>query len=57
MDEDILPRVEKLKKDRANYLEFQKIGRDIENLQRKLIAYDFFNSSVRFLFCIFYKFF
>lgn len=48
MDEDILPRVEKLKKDRANYLEFQKIGRDIENLQRKLIAYDYVNSSVYF---------
>jgi hypothetical protein len=53
MDEDILPRVEKLKRDRANYLEFQKIGRDIEIFERKLIAYDFHNSLVRF-FCFYH---
>lgn len=45
MDEDILPKVEKLKRDRNNYLEFQKIGKDIDNLKRKLVAYDFMNSQ------------
>ncbi|KAI1727452.1 SMC proteins flexible hinge domain-containing protein [Ditylenchus destructor] len=44
MDEDILPRVEKLKKDRVNYLEYQKIGREIETFERKLFAYDYHNS-------------
>lgn len=47
LKDDILPRVEKLKKDRNNYLEFQKIGRDIEVLERKLIAFDFYNSHIR----------
>ena len=46
MDEDILPRVEKLKKDRANYLEYQRIERELEALDRKLVAYDFWNSKV-----------
>lgn len=47
MDEDILPKVEKLKRDRNNYLEYQKIGRDIDNLKRKLLAFDYANSQVR----------
>uniref|UniRef100_A0A0N5AQ25 Structural maintenance of chromosomes protein n=1 Tax=Syphacia muris TaxID=451379 RepID=A0A0N5AQ25_9BILA len=45
--DDILPGVEKLKKDRNNYLEYQKIGRDIEILERRLIAFDFYNSLSR----------
>ena len=46
MDEDILPKVEKLKRDRNNYLEYQKIGRDIDNLKRKFLAFDYANSQV-----------
>lgn len=48
LKDDILPRVEKLKNDRNNYLEFQKIGHDIEVLERKLIAFDFYSSLVSF---------
>ncbi|CAG9531598.1 unnamed protein product [Cercopithifilaria johnstoni] len=44
MEEDILPQVEKLKRDRSNFLEYQKIGRELEALQRKLIAFDFMSS-------------
>uniref|UniRef100_A0A914BXX7 RecF/RecN/SMC N-terminal domain-containing protein n=1 Tax=Acrobeloides nanus TaxID=290746 RepID=A0A914BXX7_9BILA len=47
MDEDILPKVEKLKRDRNNYLEYQKIGRDIDNLKRKLLAFDYANSQAQ----------
>lgn len=46
MEEDILPQVEKLKRDRSNFLEYQKIGRELEALQRKLIAFDFMSSLV-----------
>ncbi|VDN27531.1 unnamed protein product [Gongylonema pulchrum] len=45
MEEDILPQVEKLKRDRSNFLEYQKIGRELEALQRKLIAFDFMSSQ------------
>ncbi|MCP9262000.1 Structural maintenance of chromosomes protein [Dirofilaria immitis] len=44
MEEDILPQVEKLKRDRSNFLEYQKIGRELEALQRKLVAFDFLSS-------------
>uniref|UniRef100_A0A1I8EKE5 Structural maintenance of chromosomes protein n=1 Tax=Wuchereria bancrofti TaxID=6293 RepID=A0A1I8EKE5_WUCBA len=44
MEEDILPQVEKLKRDRSNFLEYQKIGRELEALQRKLTAFDFMSS-------------
>ncbi|OZC11181.1 RecF/RecN/SMC protein [Onchocerca flexuosa] len=44
MEEDILPQVEKLKRDRSNFLEYQKIGRELEALQRKLIAFDYMSS-------------
>lgn len=46
MDEEIAPRVEKLKQDRANYLEYQKLGRDIEAQERKLMAYEYHDSIV-----------
>ncbi|MFH4975124.1 hypothetical protein AB6A40_001833 [Gnathostoma spinigerum] len=46
MNEDIIPQVEKLKHDRNNFLEYQKIDRDIEKLTWKLIAYDYISLQV-----------
>uniref|UniRef100_A0A914UT26 Uncharacterized protein n=2 Tax=Plectus sambesii TaxID=2011161 RepID=A0A914UT26_9BILA len=43
--EDIMPRVEQLKSDRANYLEFNKLTREVEALERKSVAYDFYASQ------------
>lgn len=54
MEEDILPQVEKLKRDRSNFLEYQKIGRELEALQRKLIAFDFMSSLVS-IDCIYWQ--
>ncbi|KAH7722718.1 Structural maintenance of chromosomes protein 2 [Aphelenchoides avenae] len=42
MEEDIIPKVDKLKKDRSNFLEYQKLERAIEVLERKLVAYEFY---------------
>lgn len=46
MDQHILPRVEKLKLDRANYLEYQQVSRELEVLHKCLVAYDIFTSQV-----------
>lgn len=46
MEEDILPQVEKLKRDRCDYLEYQRIDREVELLERKLVAFDFLTSQV-----------
>jgi chromosome segregation ATPase len=48
LDEDIIPRVEKLKRDKADYLEYQRIEKELEELGRKLIAFDFFSTLVFF---------
>ncbi|VDN59451.1 unnamed protein product [Dracunculus medinensis] len=47
MEEDILPQVEKLKRDRCDYLEYQRIDREVELLERKLVAFDFLTSQSR----------
>jgi len=49
INEHIMPRVDRLKKDRQNYLEYQQIERELELFERKLHAYDYYNSKV----CIF----
>ncbi|KAF7636433.1 Structural maintenance of chromosomes protein [Meloidogyne graminicola] len=46
-DEDIFPRVERLKKDRENYLEYQRIERELELFERKFTAYDYHNSQLQ----------
>lgn len=46
-EEDILPRVERLKKDRENYLEYQRIEREVQLLERKFNAYDYHNSQLQ----------
>ncbi|VDN04583.1 unnamed protein product [Thelazia callipaeda] len=45
MEDDILPQVDRLKRDRSNFLEYQRLGREMEALQRKLIAFDFVSST------------
>ncbi|KAL3086014.1 hypothetical protein niasHT_030438 [Heterodera trifolii] len=47
IDEEINPKVQRLTKERANYLEFQEIERTLEMLERKLIAYDYHNSKLQ----------
>lgn len=54
MDQHILPRVERLKLDRTNYLEYQKVTNNFETLQRKVIAYDYHQCEVCFL-CEFFN--
>ncbi|NWZ84691.1 SMC2 protein, partial [Poecile atricapillus] len=41
LNEEISPTLEKLKEERASYLEYQKIVREIEHLSRFCIAYQF----------------
>ncbi|NXN19346.1 SMC2 protein, partial [Indicator maculatus] len=41
LDEDINPTLQKLKEERASYLEYQKVTRAIEHLQRFCVAYSF----------------
>nr|XP_009505858.1 PREDICTED: structural maintenance of chromosomes protein 2 [Phalacrocorax carbo] len=41
LDEEITPTLEKLKEERASYLEYQKLTRSIEHLKRLSIAYQF----------------
>uniref|UniRef100_A0A914ZLA8 Structural maintenance of chromosomes protein n=2 Tax=Parascaris TaxID=6254 RepID=A0A914ZLA8_PARUN len=45
LNEDIIPYVEKLRRDRNDYLEFQKINREIEVMERKLVAFDFVSNQ------------
>ncbi|XP_056370799.1 structural maintenance of chromosomes protein 2 [Oenanthe melanoleuca] len=42
LNEEISPTLQKLKEERASYLEYQKIVREIEHLSRFCIAYQFF---------------
>ncbi|KAL7074740.1 hypothetical protein ACQ4LE_005470 [Meloidogyne hapla] len=46
-EEDIFPRVERLKKDRENYLEYQRVEREVEIIGRKFNAYDYHNSQLQ----------
>ncbi|NXC45171.1 SMC2 protein, partial [Penelope pileata] len=41
IDEEISPTLEKLKEERKSYIEYQKMMREVENLQRIFIAYQF----------------
>uniref|UniRef100_A0A8C2CA80 Structural maintenance of chromosomes protein n=1 Tax=Cyprinus carpio TaxID=7962 RepID=A0A8C2CA80_CYPCA len=41
LDEEITPAMEKLKEERASYLEYQKLMREIEHLSRLYVAYLF----------------
>ncbi|KAI6185372.1 Structural maintenance of chromosomes protein [Aphelenchoides besseyi] len=41
MDEEILPRLEKLRNERDQFNEYNKLGRDVENLQRMQICLDY----------------
>ncbi|XP_054253606.1 structural maintenance of chromosomes protein 2 [Indicator indicator] len=41
LDEDINPTLQKLKEERASYLEYQKVTRAIEHLKRFCVAYSF----------------
>ena len=41
MDEEITPTLQKLRDERASYLEYQKVQREMERLTRLLIAYQF----------------
>ncbi|KAM6230101.1 structural maintenance of chromosomes protein 2 [Porphyrio hochstetteri] len=42
LDEDITPTLQKLKEERASYLEYQKVSQTMEHLNRFCIAYQFF---------------
>lgn len=45
LDEEISPTLEKLKEDRAAYLEFQKVQREVEHLTKLCIAYQFISTQ------------
>uniref|UniRef100_A0A914IB66 SMC hinge domain-containing protein n=1 Tax=Globodera rostochiensis TaxID=31243 RepID=A0A914IB66_GLORO len=47
IDEEINPKVIRLKKERANYLEYKEIERTLELLTRKMVAYDYYNSKLQ----------
>uniref|UniRef100_A0A0M3IHY8 Structural maintenance of chromosomes protein 2 n=1 Tax=Ascaris lumbricoides TaxID=6252 RepID=A0A0M3IHY8_ASCLU len=46
LNEDIIPCVEKLRRDRNDYLEFLKINREIEVMERKLVAFDYVSNQL-----------
>jgi structural maintenance of chromosome 2 len=46
MDEEILPRLNKLRGERALYEEYLKLGRDIENYERLYHCLEFYNAAV-----------
>jgi chromosome segregation ATPase len=46
IEEDILPRVEKLKEDRDRYVEFQRIDNQIETLEKKYTAYEYYTNTL-----------
>jgi hypothetical protein len=47
MENDIAPKLDKLKKEKADFLTFQKIEGELERLRRLLIAYDYMRSKVK----------
>ncbi|KAJ1360941.1 Structural maintenance of chromosomes protein 2 [Parelaphostrongylus tenuis] len=46
MAEDILPQLEKLQRDKQNFLEYNNCDQEIERLERKLIAFTYYISLV-----------
>lgn len=46
MDNDIAPKLDKLKKEKADFLTFQKIEGEVERLRRLMVAYDYMKSKV-----------
>jgi structural maintenance of chromosome 2 len=53
MENDIAPKLDKLKKEKSDFMNFQKIEGEVERLRRFLVAYDFCQSEVcgfRFLY-------
>ena len=47
MENDIAPKLDKLKKEKADFLTFQKIEGELERLRRLMVAYDYMRSKVR----------
>eukprot|EP00112_Aurelia_sp_Birch-Aquarium-sp1_P013858 Seg2963.2 transcript_id=Seg2963.2/GoldUCD/mRNA.D3Y31 product="Structural maintenance of chromosomes protein 2" protein_id=Seg2963.2/GoldUCD/D3Y31 len=45
LSEDITPQIAKLKQDRSNYMEYQKVMREIEHLRKLCIAYEFLRAE------------
>jgi structural maintenance of chromosome 2 len=45
MNNDIAPKLEKLKKEKADFLAFQKIEGEVERLRRLLVAYDYMRNK------------
>ncbi|KAI3648547.1 hypothetical protein MP228_006401 [Amoeboaphelidium protococcarum] len=45
MDKDIAPKLDKLKKEKQDFLNFQKIESEVERLKRLLIAFDFYQAD------------
>lgn len=54
INEEIGPKLAKLKTERNQYLELQKISREIEHLSKNVIAWVYTNEEVRHLFCLLY---
>ena len=46
LKEDITPTITKLKEERSSYLEYQKINRELEHLNKLYIAYQFLCAEV-----------
>jgi len=46
MENDIAPKLEKLKREKADFLTFQKIEGEVERLRQFMIAYDYFKNLV-----------
>ena len=47
MENDIAPKLDKLKKEKADFMNFQKIEGEVERLRRFMIAYDYMKSVER----------
>ena len=45
LQEEILPKLNELKKEKASYLQYQQIGRDIEKLTRLEVAYQYHTAN------------
>ncbi len=46
MENDIAPKLDKLKQEKSDFMRFQKIETEVERLRRLMIAYDFVKSQV-----------
>lgn len=52
MEKDIAPKLDRLKKEKADFMNFQKIEGELERLRRFITAYDFSIFNVRTLMII-----